>query len=113
MEIYIDTDRCNYTVKIFVFDGGESHRTCYYYDKGELKTVERDMNAVSFKSWAKPLIELPQPFFDELQQSILSDAVNKGIKTKDGSFKDGKIEAMGAHMDMMTDIINKTLKLRE
>ena len=48
MEIYIDTDRARHSVKIFVFEETQGKRVCYYYDGGELKTVEHDIQAVSF-----------------------------------------------------------------
>ena len=111
MEIYIDTDQASQSVKIFVFEDRGTKRVCYHYDKGQLTEIEHDLNTPGFTEWAKPLIELPRGFYEALEQKILVRASDNGIQTKEGSFKDGKIEAMGEHLTDLQKIVTKVLKL--
>lgn len=96
-------------VTIWAVDRGDTEDTIYGYDSSSELLIKQTQKVNEIDPNIKPLLRLPYRFAQALFVAISEYNNKNGIKTKDESLIEGKLQATEVHLKDMREITTKLI----
>lgn len=98
MEIHINQNNPSFVTDIYFSEKVGGFRVVHYYE-GDVHNTETLNEGAAYP---KPSLRLPTEVFKDLV-----DEIHRNHKPSEGKFNEGKLEAMGRHLEDMRKLVFK------